>query len=183
MTGGFKPVQDISGNPYTGKVRTYAVAASHATLLAPGDFVVEIGDADSTTGKSQVDAISSGTGNLTLGAIVSVDPNISNLEQRGLPATIGGTVKVSIDPDTLYEGILSNGSIATTNVGQNAAVAATAATQTGSLVDSNMTINAGTFTGSTEQVRVVGLKDGVVGAAGTVFVRLNESSIKSTTGV
>lgn len=181
MSGGFKPVQDISSNNYTGKLQTFSVSAAHVTLLAPGDFVKEIGNADTTTGVSQVDAATAGAN--ILGAITSVDPNISDLEQRGVPALTAGTVKVAVDPNTLYEGVLSNGSIATTNVGQNADIAATAATSTGSLVDSNMTIDAGTFTAATAQVRIIGLKDGVIGTSGTVFVRLNESSIKSTAGV
>ena len=46
MAGGFRPVQDISGGSYTGKVQTFSVAAGHTTLLAVGDLVRITGTAD-----------------------------------------------------------------------------------------------------------------------------------------
>ena len=39
MSNGFRPVQDISGGSYTGKVQTFGVAAGHSTLLSTGDLV------------------------------------------------------------------------------------------------------------------------------------------------
>lgn len=183
MAGGFRPVQDLSGNDYTGKIMTYFVPSSHATLLAVGDLVTQTGDADPVTGFATADASTAGTGNPITGAIVAIDPNISNLEQKGLPAGTEGFIKVAVDPNILLEAEISNGSVATTDVGQNAAIAATTASLSGGLVNSNMTVNAGTFTGLTEQVRIVRLKDGNVGASATVICRINESTIKQVTGV
>ena len=183
MAGGFRPVQDLSGNSYTGKIQTYAVDAAHATLLAVGDLVIVTGDARAVDGVAEVDAISAGTGNPITGAVVAIDRNISNLEQKGLPAGTAGTVKVAVDPNLIVEAEISNGSVAATDVENNAAVVVTAATATGSLVNSNMTVNAGTFTAATEQVRIIGLKDGNTGSTATVFCRFNESTIKEVTGV
>jgi len=178
---GFRPVQDISGNSYTGKVQTFGVAAAHASLLAVGDLVKETGIADATTGIAEVDAATAGA-NVT-GAIISIAPNFSNLEQAGLPASTGGTVKVAVDPNTLYETTLSGGSVALADVGTNADIVITAATLSGGLAQSNMALDASAFITGTDVLRLVGLKDAEIGANGTVFVRINESTIKSTTGV
>ncbi len=178
---GFRPVQDISGGAYTGKVQTYHVAAGHASLLGVGDLVKETGIADATTGIAEVDAATAGA-NVT-GAIVSIDFNINNLEQSGLPAATAGFVKVTVDPDTLYETTLSGGSVALVDVGTNADIVVTAATASGGLVQSNMALDASAFITGTDVLRLVGLKDAEIGANGTVFVRINESTIKSTTGV
>jgi hypothetical protein len=189
MAGGFRPIQDQSGGSYTGKVQTFAVDAAHATLLSVGDYVVETGNLDATTGISEVDAITAGTGNLITGSIISIDTNISDLEQRGLPASTAGFVKVNVDPATLYEAETLGGTFALTDVGGNLPVTVTAATATGGLVNSNMVVNTtGNAASTTEQVRVVGVKDSgditFPAAAGTtLIVRINESTINGAVGV
>jgi len=181
---GFRPVQDLSGGDYTGKIQTYGVAAGHATLLAVGDLVTETGTADATTGQSLVDASSAGTGNLITGVIVGISPNFSDLEQPGLPSGTAGFVQVAVDPNIILEAEISAGSIALTDVGSNAPIVATAATLSGGLAQSNMTVNATGFVATTEQVRIISIKDPTLLVAGsTIFVRINESTIKSTVGV
>ena len=81
MAGGFRPVQDISGGSYTGKVQTFSVAAGHTTLLAVGDLVRITGTADAN-GLAGVDAAAAGT--LITGPIVAIDFNPSDLETKGL---------------------------------------------------------------------------------------------------
>jgi len=182
MAGGFRPIQDRSGHSYTGKIETYAVDAAHATLLAVGDLVVETGNLEASSGLSEVDAISAGTTNLITGVIVAVDFNVSNLEQKGLPALTAGKVKVAVDKDLLLEAETSGGTFALTDVGGNLPVVVTAATASGGLVNSNMTINAtGNAISTTEQIRIVGVKDSDVltfpAAIGTTLVcRINEST-------
>ena len=180
MAGGFRPIQDRSGHSYTGKIETYAVDAAHATLLAPNDLVTETGNVDVVTGVSEVDA-SSAAGLIT-GVILSIDYNVLNLEQKGLPAGIAGTVKVATDKDMLLEAETSGGTFALNDVGGNLDVVVTAATLTGSLANSNMTINtAGNASSATAQVRIVGVKDSASltfpAAAGTTLIcRINEST-------
>jgi hypothetical protein len=189
MAGGFRPVQDLSGSDYTGKVQTFAVDATHATLLAVGDLVTETGNIDAATGLSEVDASSAGTGNLITGVIVSIDTNYSDLEQRGLPASTAGKVKVAVDPNIIYEAETSGGTLALTDVGGNLPAVVTAATASGGLVNSNMTVNAtGAAASTTEQIRVVGVKDSgdltYPAAIGTtIYVRINESTIGGAVGV
>ena len=189
MAGGFRPKQDLSGSGYTGKVQKFAVDAAHATILAPGDYVVETGNLDAATGISEVDAISAGTGNAITGSIVAIERNVSDLEQAGLPALTAGFVHVHVDPETLFEAETSGGTFALNDVGGNLPVVVTAATASGGLVNSNMTINAaGNAISTTEQVRIVGVKDSgditFPAPAGTTLIcRINESTINSAVGV
>lgn len=189
MAGGFRPIQDLSGQGYTGKVQTFAVDATHGTLLSVGDLVVETGNLEAATGLSEADAITAGTSNLITGVIVAIDTNISNLEQRGLPASIAGTIKVAVDPDLLLEAETLGGTFALTDVGGNLPVTVTEATATGGLVNSNMVVNTtGNASSSTEQVRVVGVKDSgsitfPAPAGTTLIVRINESTINGAVGV
>jgi len=180
MAGGFRPIQDRSGHSYTGKVETYAVDATHATLLAVGDLVIETGNLEAATGLSEVDAASAG--GLITGVIVGIDFDMSNLEAKGLAASTAGTVKVAVDKDMLLEAETSGGTFAVTDVGGNLPIIATAATASGGLVNSNMVVNTtGAAISATDQIRVVGVKDSgditFPAPAGTTLIcRINEST-------
>jgi len=182
MAGGFRPIQDQSGHSYTGKVVTYDVVSGHATLLAVGDLVIVTGTASATTGLAGADAAAAG--GLITGPIVAIDPNISNLEQAGLPAGTAGTIKVAVDNDLLMEAEISNGSIAITDVQGNADIVATAASLAGGLANSNMTIDAAAFAAATAQIRIVSLNENAdVGSGVTVICRINESTTAGVVGV
>jgi hypothetical protein len=178
MAGGFRPVQDISGGSYTGKVQTFHVAAGHGTLLAVGDLVRITGTAN-TDGMAQVDA--NAAAQLITGPIVGIDFNISDLEAKGLAAGTAGTVKVATDPMILMEAETST-TVAVTDVGGNAEIVATAASASGGLVNSNMTVNTATVIAGTAQIRIEGLKDGGTAAGSTVYCRVNESTT-NTVGI
>lgn len=169
---GFKPVQSLGGAPYTGKVVTYGVDAAHATLLAVGDLVIITGTADAT-GLQEVDAAAAA--GLITGCIVSIDPNISNLEQSGLPALTAGKVKVAVDRNMLMEAPTAS-AVDGDDVGGNAEIVATAATASGGLVSSNMTVQTDTVISATSQIRIEGLKDGGTAAGSIIFCRINEST-------
>ena len=175
---GYRPVQSIGGSPYTGKVVAYGVAAGHASLLAVGDLVVITGVADAT-GLQQVDAAAAA--GLITGAIVGIAPNISNLEQAGLPAATGGVVYVATDRNMLLE-TTSTAAVLLADVGQNAEIVATAATLSGGMAISNMTLATAAFSAATAQMRLEGIKDGVLTAGGTLYVRINESTF-DTVGI
>ena len=187
MAGGFRPIQDLSGQGYTGKVQTYAVDAAHSTLIAVGDLVVETGNLDAATGVSEVDAASAA--GLITGVIVAIDPNFSDLEAKGLAALTAGTVLVAVDADMLLEAETSGGTFAVTDVAGNLDAVVTAATASGGLVNSNMTVNAtGNASSGTAQLRMVGVKDSgditfpaPIGT--TVICRINESTINGAVGV
>jgi|TARA_R110000851_G_C13005704_1_gene558756 hypothetical protein len=178
MAGGFRPVQDISGGSYTGKVQTYSVAAGHSTLLAVGDLVRITGTANSD-GLAQVDAAAAGQ--LITGPIVGIDFNVSDIQAKGLAAGTAGTVKVATDPMILLEAESST-TVAVTDVGGNAEIVASVATASGGLVNSNMTVNTGTVIAGTAQIRIEGLKDGGTAAGTTLYCRINESTT-NTVGI
>jgi hypothetical protein len=175
MAGGFRPVQDISGNCYTGKVQTFHVASGHATLLAVGDLVRITGTAN-TDGMAQVDA--NAAAQLITGPIVGIDYNPSDLESKGLAAGTAGTVKVATDPMILLEAETST-TVAVTDVGGNAEIVATAASASGGLVNSNMTVNTAAVGSATAQIRIEGLKDGGTASGSTVYCRINESTARA----
>ena len=178
---GFRPIQDVSGSSYTGKIQQYAVAASHSTLLATGDLVRETGVANGE-GVAQVDAVAAGQA--ITGVIVGFLPDFSNLEQKGLPANQAGTALVAVNPDLLLMARTSGAEIELADVGQNADVSATAATMEGGLVTSNMTVNMSTHGSGTAQVRIVRIVDPTNLAVGTdIIVRINESTFRTTAGV
>lgn len=173
MSGGFRPVQDISGHPYCGKVQTFAVAAAHSTLLAVGDLVRITGTARASDGMAEVDAAA--TAQTLTGVIVGVDFDMSNLERKGLPALSAGTVKVATDRDMILEAEAST-TVALVDVGANADIVATAATASGGLVNSNMTVNTTSPAAATAQIRIMGLKDGLTASGSTIYCRINEST-------
>ncbi len=173
MAGGFRPIQDISGGPYCGKVQTFAVAVGHSTLLAPGDLVRITGTARAVDGMAEVDAAAAAQ--TITGPIISVGYNMSNLEQKGLPAGIAGTVTVASDTNMLMEAEAST-TVALTDVSGNAEIVASVATLSGGLVNSNMKVNTSSVGSATAQIRIVGLKDGDTSSGATMIVRINEST-------
>ena len=82
----------------------------------------------------------------------------------------------------LLEAETSGGTFALTDVGGNLPIIATAATASGSLVNSNMVVNTtGAAISATDQIRVVGVKDSQTitypaPAGTTLIVRINEST-------
>ena len=64
------------------------------------------------------------------------------------------------------------------DVGGNADIVATAASASGNLVNSNMTVNTTSPGGATAQIRIEGIKDAADGltTGTTLFVRINEST-------
>ncbi len=175
---GYKPVQNLGGGPYTGKTVTYGVDAGHGTLLAVGDLVRISGQSDAN-GLQEVDAAAAA--GLITGPIVSILPNFSNLEQAGLPAGIAGKVMVAVGRDMLMEAVTAS-AVAAADVGRNSEIVATAATLTGGLAISNMTVQTSTSIAATAQIRIEGLKDGGTAAGSIIYCRINESTF-DTVGI
>jgi len=175
---GFKPVQNMGGGSYTGKIVTYAIGTGNGKALAVGDLVVIAGQSNAA-GLQEVETITNTS--LITGAIVSFSPNYSDLEQSGIAASTAGECQVSVGLDVLYE-TTSSTTVAATDVGQNAAVTATEASTAGGLRVSNMDLNTSSFGTATDQIRLEGLKDGGIAADSTVYVTINESSF-ATVGI
>lgn len=173
---GFKYVKSQAGGGTTGIVSTFAVDAAHSTLLAPGDVVVITGTADSN-GVSEVDTGTATTKNT--GIIESVDFQLSGetLTETGLPASTAGTVKVRVDQYALYE-VEADATVTAAQVGLNVGINATAASKSGGLTVSNMTIDTATAaTTQTLPYRIVALLEDDAGVLGNkVLVRPNATT-------
>lgn len=181
MPGGFTCLGSMRSG-YDGKGRTRAVPSSHATLIAIGDVVTETGTADAL-GNPQVDVATAST--IVSGVVVGIVPDYSTeaLSDIKILASTAGTVIINEDPDAEYEVDVSNGPLVLDDVGLNANLVATAATTSGGLTRSNMTLNAtGKATTATLQFRIVRLVTGSDGVLGSrAVVRVNKS-INNTGG-
>lgn len=98
---GFTAINNQGENDYGGKLFTYNVADTHATLIAPGDVVVITGEADAE-GRAQVDTAAPGAP--VTGVVANVEPlyDGENLTETGLPATTQGNVLCHVDPNQLF---------------------------------------------------------------------------------
>jgi len=184
MSGGFRYTGSLSDNP-CGKLRTYAVPSSHASLIAIGDVVRVTGTA-AADGLPQVD-VATATQSVT-GVISGITPNFAteNFTDVSLAASTAGAVQVIIDPHGEFEVDVSNGPLVVADVDLNVDLVATAATASGGLTVSNMTVNAtGKATTATLPFRVTALlvgSDGVLGSRCKVRVN-NSTAVSGAIGV
>ena len=184
MSGGFRYTGSLSDNS-CGKLRTYAVPSSHASLIASGDVVRVTGTA-AADGLPQVD-VATATQSVT-GVVSGISPNFAteNFTDVSLAASTAGSLQVIVDPHAEYEADVSNGPLLVADVGLNVDLVATAATASGGLTVSNMTVNAtGKATTATLPFRVTALlvgSDGVLGSRCKVRVN-NSTAVSGATGV
>lgn len=184
MAGGFTWVGSYSDDPH-GKIRSYDVASSHATRLGLGDVMRITGTGNSTSGLSGIDAAAAGQS--ITGVLVGVDFQVSteSFLDTGLAASTAGTVKVNSDPFALYT-VDTSATLAVADIGLNADIVATAATQSGGLTISNMTLDSSTkATTNTLQFRIIGILPDDAGTLGNrALVMVNNSTQKAgATGV
>lgn len=174
---GFNLDRSQSDADTCGKLFSYGVDAAHATILAIGDVVVLTGTG-AADGTAEVDAAAAGAP-LT-GIIAGFDPIYEGeqLSDTGLPATTGGTAHCHVAQYNMYVADVSNGPLLVADIGLNADIVATAATKTGGLTTSNMTINASTKAATqTLQFRIVALKEDSAGVLGNrALVRVNATT-------
>lgn len=168
-----------------GKLKTFNVAASHASVLAVGDLVRITGTA-SAAGVGQIDASTAAVG--ATGVINNVRPTFAGeqLSITHLPASTAGDVEVNVDSEGLYNVPVSNGPLVVANVGLNAPAVVTAATVNGTVSVSNMGVNAtGVATTATLPLRIVALAEDAAGVLGErAIVRLNATTATAgATGV
>jgi len=164
-----------------GKVRRVAVAAAHASIIAPGDVVYYTGTSNAD-GVAEVD-FSTTTGQQVAGIVAAVDYNVAgeNLSYTGLSASTAGYVFIHGDPNLLFT-VPVTATLAVTDVGLNANSNFAVSTRSGVLDTSNNILNAtGKATTATLQFRIEGLLPDAAGVLGNVaLVRINN---QSATGV
>ena len=184
MAGGFNWEKTESQGDVSGMVITFNVDAGHSTILAPGDVVV-IQAAANSDGKQQVDTGATSTANT--GIVFGIEPIFAGeaLNNTTLPASTAGRLRVNTDPHALYL-VDSDSTLVAANVGQNIGIIAAAATATGGVVTSNMTLAQGTLgTAATLPFQVVELREDSTGTlGGAAVVRVNASTLSAgATGI
>ena len=179
MSSGFQLDRVQSSGDFTGQTELYEIiAVGNAARLAPGDCVVITGDGDATSGRSGI-TIAAQAAAIT-GVIESIAPQLDSesLNDTGIAASTAGTCQVITDRNAVFE-VESSATLVAANVGLNAEAVVTAATQSGGLSISNMTLDQATVaTTSTLHFRILrllpGISSGVLGDR--ALVRLNETT-------
>jgi hypothetical protein len=187
---GLRPVRHISGAPWNGQTVKCYVSAEYATALFVGDPVLLSPTAaeKDPTGKHPTVNKSAGTaGAIVRGVITSIVPDADDLTKTYIPASTGGYVNVSFDPDVVYEIRGDGGGTLTKLVpGQNAVmIAATSGSTTTGL--SGMALDEGTTTApNTTQnftlhiLQIADKEDNALGDNALYEVLLN--TVRNTTG-
>lgn len=171
-----------SSSDHNGKLETFSVASSHATLLAPGDVIVLTGTSDAN-GIASADAASQGAA--ITGVIAGIEPLFTgeNLTETGLPASTAGNIRCHVDPSLNFI-VECSAALSAADVGLNADAVVTAASKSGGLTISNMKLDSATKAGTaTLQFRILGLvpnESGVVDGL-KARVRINNSTMRAGT--
>ena len=181
-------------------IRAYAVPASYATAIFPGDPVTKTGTANTAEVTApgagvfpagtiqEVNKSAVNTGKIT-GVVVGVAANPNGLHNRYLPASTGGVVFVNDDPETEYE-VQADGAIGAAQIGLNGSLIFTNAGRpavgaSGVELDSGTTTAPATTAGL--QVRILGIVNRPDNEAGSdftkVLVKINASTETSGAGV
>ena len=201
---GFKPVMHTTGAPYNGQATIYAVNASDATALYPGDAVKQATGSD-TNGIRYVTALAAGTagtGQAAIGVVVGIitakiDPvsgkmtagSISLDTPQYRAASTAGYVLVADSPDLLFEVEATTagaaGSFALADVGKNINVFAGAgSTVTGTSAHSVDLADKGTAATLPFKIHSVGRRadNEPTGTATKVLVKINNHQLSGGTG-
>lgn len=177
---GFQALRSQGLGGSIGQVDTYDVLSTHTTRLAIGD-AVDLTGTGTSTGQAGCDTAST-TGQF-LGIIAGFEVDPDTLTSTGLAASTGGKARVMVDPNQLYRADVSNGPLAATDLGLNLNQVVTAATESGGMTVSNMSVNA---TGAAATVtfpwRLVALEEDSAGVFGNVaIVRPNSTTLNAGT--
>lgn len=156
---GLRPMGTVNGQPYSGAVRAYSVAAGDGTAIYIGDAVKLAGTTQIINGSPYSDVVIAATGDVLVGAVVGVLPATrDSLTYRA--ASTQRILLVADDPNQLFEVAQGSGGTALTanDVGLNAdlsVVAGSAITgYSGSVVN-----NATEATTNTLDLKIVSIVD------------------------
>lgn len=180
---GLRPVSTVSGQPFTGAVRTYSVPSGDGTAIYLGDAVKLVGTSQIINGTSYSDVAQAASGDVMCGVVVGVLPATrDSLTYRA--ASTQRLLLVADDPALLFEIQQTNSGTALTanDVGLNANLTVTAGSAitgySGSVVS-----NASEATTNTLDLKIVAIIDrpdndiGTAVTTGTVasrfLVRIN----------
>ena len=177
---GFVPVKHLDGSEYNGQVNLYYIGTSEAALFK-NDLVTLSGTANSD-GIPGISRVAAGTGNPSVGSIVSFVADREDQGKTNQPANTEGFALVADAPDVIFEAQATT--VAADDIGQNAPILATVgSTSTGNSAEE---VNGAGYKGTTDQVRVLRLKrieENELGDFAVIEVFINEHVYKQTAGV
>lgn len=183
---GFRPVKNIHGDEYDGKVNMYAFAAADGTACFVGDLVKLAGAADATTGVATVTRAATGDVPLA-GVVVGFAPNPTNLNLGGnyrLASTLRYCYVVD-DPTALFE-CESDQSVILADIGLNCDFIDTAGDTTTGRSKETAKTSAAAATTATLPLKIVGFvnrpDNEFPGANDKILVKINNHSFGSGTG-
>lgn len=157
---GFTPVQHLTGAPYNGQYRTYAIPASDGTAIGVGDVVKALASSSTFTSSGQTASYKNVTraaaGDAVLGVVVGFDivPDVLNTPQFRAASTLR-IVRVADATDLVFLVQTSNGTPAAANVGLNFNHANGTLSTTTGLSGATLDLNAGTGGGATATFKVL----------------------------
>jgi hypothetical protein len=128
---GLRPYCFLSGAPWSGQARKYAVAANYASAIFIGTPVDLVGTTDATGKFPRVQKATLADGNYTIGPVVSIEPDYDDLTKQYIKATPGKEryVYVADDPNIIFE-IQADGTPAAADFGLNGIMVETASGST-----------------------------------------------------
>lgn len=104
---GLRPVNDVSGRPYTGAARVYSVPASDATAIFVGDLVKIVATGEIINGSPYQDITRAASGDTFVGVVIGCLPDTRDSTQYRAAST-QRRVLVADDPNLLFEVQQSN---------------------------------------------------------------------------
>lgn len=99
---GARPVNDMSGRPYSGAAREYSIAAGDGTATYIGDFVKLAGTSQVINGQVLSDVVQAATGDVIVGVVVGVCADTRDSAIYRVAST-QRRLLVADDPNLLFE--------------------------------------------------------------------------------
>lgn len=99
---GLRPINTIGGNPFSGAVRAFSVAAGNGVAIFIGDPVIGAGTSQFINGQTYSDVVQAATGDVITGVVVGVEPVVATSAIYRLAST-QRIVYVNVDPNALFE--------------------------------------------------------------------------------
>lgn len=189
---GFSPVLHLTGAPFNGQYRTYAIPATDATAIGVGDVVKLLADGSGTTGAVVTAGAGlkyvtrAAAGDAVVGIVVGFDivPDALNTPQYRAAST-ARIVYVADATDLVFLVQVSNGTVTAGIIGENYNHANGTLSTTTGLSGATLDLNAGTPGGATATFKILGFDqapDNEIGANAKVLVKVNNHQFNSGTG-
>lgn len=193
IQSGMKPVANLSGAPYNGKVTTYLVPVGDGTAMYVGDPVKSGGTAGAAgvyvngiNCEGMATVATASAGDTLRGVVIGFSPLQSNLETLHRAASTARLAYVVDDPNVIFEIQEDSGGAATAavDVGENADILYTAGDTTSGR--SKVELDSSDHKTATAQLRILGFvqrPDNIIGTNAKLLVRINEHELTSTSGL